>query len=232
MVTALGCMGVPSCLKILHMHARTHTGTQTRALLPASQPGKPARNGSRMFTNKACHVLLSGLLKPITRPQSQDVATVSQVGKMRRKVRWTYVGDTCQVCVAVLIMLNFLVNICEAHFNNARSDVLTKIFAEFNTAFTIIFTVRATVLCCTLTLTICFRNLTFGCLQCQIICARSLMVPACIAPCFTILFTARFVSSVFLSSHERRKLSVLIFARDLHVCQYQDLQGSSHTQLL
>jgi len=32
---------------------------------------------------------------------------------LRRSVRWFYVGDRCQICVAALILSNFITNIFE-----------------------------------------------------------------------------------------------------------------------
>lgn len=75
----------------------------------------------------------------------RPIPPMSTLSKIRRKVRWAYIGDRCQVLLACLIMINFVINICEAHFNGKKTDVLIAVFEKFNLAFTIIFTVELVV---------------------------------------------------------------------------------------
>ena len=68
-------------------------------------------------------------------------AKMSVFSRIRRRVRWIYIGDRFQVMLACLIMLNFLVNICEAQFKSNTPGV-TAVFETFNLVFTVIFTVE------------------------------------------------------------------------------------------
>lgn len=71
-----------------------------------------------------------------------EIVQASAFTKVRRKVRWFYVGDRCQIFVACLIMGNFLTNIFEAQFAAEPGSSTASIFDNIDIAFTIIFTIE------------------------------------------------------------------------------------------
>mmetsp|Transcript_1389 Transcript_1389/g.3032 ORF Transcript_1389/g.3032 Transcript_1389/m.3032 type:complete len:772 (-) Transcript_1389:640-2955(-) len=70
------------------------------------------------------------------------VVRMNRIETIRRKVRWFYVGDRCQVFVAGIIMCNFLLNIFEAHFNAPPDSPLAGAFDQIDLLFTVFFTVE------------------------------------------------------------------------------------------
>ena len=70
------------------------------------------------------------------------VEPCSTLSMLRRKVKWFYMGDRCQVTVAVLILSNFILNIFEAHFTPEEGSSMQALFAQIDMGFTIIFTIE------------------------------------------------------------------------------------------
>ena len=75
--------------------------------------------------------------------KDRPVVAVSTFLFVRRRVRWFYFGDYCQIFVACLIMLNFGLNIVEAQFTLLPStDPTSILFSNLDTVFTVLFTVE------------------------------------------------------------------------------------------
>lgn len=74
-----------------------------------------------------------------------EPSVISRLQKVRRKVRWVYVGDRSQVFVAALIMGNFTMNIFEAQLTTEPGTPLANTFEKIDLAFTIVFTMELAV---------------------------------------------------------------------------------------
>ena len=72
--------------------------------------------------------------------------SLSTFGLIRRQVRWIYTGDRCQIFVASLISLNFVVNIVEACYSDIDPDsALQHAFDRLDAFFSIVFSIELSV---------------------------------------------------------------------------------------
>ncbi|EKX40769.1 hypothetical protein GUITHDRAFT_113039 [Guillardia theta CCMP2712] len=104
-------------------------------------------HGGRIYLFRTdCRDTMERWSETITRVMTSyvgyPVVHMNRLDTFRRKVRWFYVGDRCQVFVAGIIMCNFLLNIFEAHFNAAPDTQLANVFDQIDLLFTIFFTVE------------------------------------------------------------------------------------------
>ena len=76
--------------------------------------------------------------------QRKDDQTVkiSAIGIARRRVRWLYVGEKCQIVIALIIGSNFVVNMAETQLIKRMTPEANSIFENVDLGYTIFFTVE------------------------------------------------------------------------------------------
>ena len=84
----------------------------------------------------------STLARVLSSWAGKPVVKVSTFSRIRRSVRWFYLGDRCQIFVAALILSNFVTNIFDKHFMPEPGSSTEAIFTDVDTVFTIVFTVE------------------------------------------------------------------------------------------
>ena len=84
-----------------------------------------SKESAESWSETLSRVLVSYACVPVTR--------VTRFNRLRRGVRWFYVGDRCQVFVAMLILSNFIANIFEAHFTPEPGSDMQGFFGKVDT---------------------------------------------------------------------------------------------------